>query len=56
MLQNHRPKLIQGFIRDPVHSHILQDEYESCAPAHASQERDIYAAASPTETDPGLNP
>ena len=53
MLQNYRPKPIQGLMLDPATSHALQDE--SCAPAHACQERGIYAAESPTETDPGLN-
>ena len=52
MLQNDRPKLIQGFILDPAISNGLQDE--SCAPTHAGQERGIYAAESPTETDPGI--
>jgi hypothetical protein len=37
MLQNRRLKLIQGFILDPAISNVLQDEYESCAPMHASQ-------------------
>jgi hypothetical protein len=54
MLQNRRLKLIQGFILDPAISHALQDE--SCAPTHASQERGIYAAESPTEADPGIYP
>ena len=35
MLQNDRPKLIQGFILDPATSNALQDE--SCAPTHASR-------------------
>ena len=35
MLQNDRPKLIQGFILSPATSHTLQDE--SCAPTHASR-------------------
>ena len=35
MLQNYRPKLIQGLILDPPTSPILQDE--SCAPTHASR-------------------
>jgi hypothetical protein len=43
MLQRLRPKPIQGLILDPAIPHILQDE--SCAPAHASRERGIYAAA-----------
>ena len=34
MLQNHRPKLIQGLMLDLAPSRALQDE--SCAPAHAS--------------------
>ena len=42
MLQNRRPKLIQGFRVDPTTSNGLQDE--SCAPTHAGQERGIYAA------------
>jgi hypothetical protein len=37
MLQNRRLKLIQGFILDPAISNVLQDEYESFAPMHASQ-------------------
>ena len=56
MLQNDQPQLIQGLILDPATSRSLQDEYESCAPTHANQERGIYAAESPTVTDPGLNP
>jgi hypothetical protein len=39
MLQNDQPKLIQGLILDPATSLTLQDE--SCAPAHANQERGI---------------
>jgi hypothetical protein len=35
MLQNYRPKPIQGLMLDPATSHALQDE--SCAPAHASR-------------------
>ena len=54
MLQNDRPKLMQGFILGLATSHVLQDE--SCAPTHASPERGIYAAEHPTRTGPGLNP
>ena len=35
MLQNARPKTIQGFVLDPASSHALQDE--SCAPTHATR-------------------
>jgi hypothetical protein len=37
MLQNTRPKRIQGSILHPTNSNILQDEYESCAPTHATR-------------------
>ena len=32
MLQSARPQRIQSLVLDPSTSHILQDEYESCAP------------------------
>ena len=54
MLQNARPRPIQGFILDPTNSNILQDE--SCAPTHAREERGIYAAESPIRGDPEMNP
>ena len=54
MLQNHRPKLIQGLMLDLAPSRALQDE--SCAPAHAREERGIYAAESPIRGDPEMNP
>ena len=35
MLENHRPKLMQGFILGLATSYALQDE--SCAPTHAGR-------------------
>jgi hypothetical protein len=56
MLQNTRPKRIQGSILHPTNSNILQDEYESCAPTHATRSAAFMLQERPTEADPGIRP
>jgi len=51
MLQNHRQKLIQGFILCLATSNALQDE--SCAPTHASRSAAFMLQNTRPHPDPG---